>query len=94
LLVEGEISMKAVIPPLCLFLALAMFFAAFAVAAVDRPEATVEYHRARVTGDDEFGDLLEAQLERRQFARKLLLCSLIAGGVAMTATAFAAMRGR
>ncbi|MBI3465296.1 MAG: hypothetical protein HY000_19900 [Planctomycetes bacterium] len=85
--------MKAIIPPLCLFLGLAMFCAAFAVAAVEQPEATVEYHRARVSGDDEFGDLLEAQLERRQFARKVLLGSLIAGGVAMTATAFVAMRG-
>lgn len=84
--------MKGLLPPLFLFLALAMFFAAFAVAAVDQPEATVEFHRARVSGDDEFGDLLEAQLERRQFARKALLASLIVGGVALTATAFVAMR--
>jgi hypothetical protein len=84
--------MKGLIPPLCLLLALAMFFAAFAVAAVEQPEATVEFHRARVSGDDEFGDLLEAQLARRQFARKMLLGSLIFGGVALIATAFAAMR--
>jgi len=84
--------MKAIVPPLCLFLALAMFFAAFAIAAVERPEATVEYHRARVSGDDELGDLLEAQLAHRQLVRKMLLGSLIVGGVAMTATAFVAMR--
>ena len=84
--------MKAIIPPLCLLLALAMFFAAFAVAAVEQPEASVEFHRARATGDDESADLMEAQLARRQFARKMLLSSLIIGGVALIATAFAAMR--
>jgi hypothetical protein len=84
--------MKSLLSPLCLLLALAMFFAAFAVAAVDPPEATVDYHRARVSGDDEYGDLLESQLERRQFARKALVGSLIFAGVALTGTAFVSMR--
>jgi hypothetical protein len=84
--------MKAIVPPLCLLLALAMFFAAFAVAAVDAPEANVELHRARVALDDESAELMEGQLARRQFARKIMLGSLIIGGVALIATAFVSMR--
>ena len=83
--------MARFLPPLCLLLALAMLIAGFALLAVERPEAPIQLHAARVSGDDAYRDVLEAQLARRQFARRILVGSLFAGSVLMTALAFLAM---
>jgi len=84
--------MSRLLPPLCLFLALAMVVAGFAVWAVDPPEAGVELHRAGASGDDQYREALEAQVRRRQLGRKVLLGCLFVGGVAMIAAAFLLMR--
>lgn len=84
--------MRHVIPPFCLFLALAMLIAGFAIWAVESPEATTELHSARVSGDDALRDVLEAQLAKQQLARKTLLGCLFGGSVLMVLIAFLSMR--
>ena len=51
--------MSKVIPPLCLLLSLLMFIAGFALLAVERPEASIELHRARIGNDEQYRDLLK-----------------------------------
>lgn len=77
--------------PLCLLLALAMLIAGFALWSVEPPEAGMELHRARVVGDDDYREVLEARLEQRRAARKLLLFCLFGGSAAMTLAAFATL---
>lgn len=84
--------MHRLLPPLCLFMALAMLIAGFAMVMGGSPEASVEYHRARSTGDEQYADVLEAGLLRRQFARRVLLGGLFAGSAIMTGFAFFTMR--
>jgi hypothetical protein len=80
-----------ILPPLCLLLALAMLIAGFTLLAVGSPEASVELHAARVSGDEAYQDVLEASLARRQLARKVLVVSLFAGSGLMTVLAFLSM---
>lgn len=84
--------MQRLIPPLCLLLALAMAVAAFALWAVEAPEAGIELHRARVSGDEPYRQVLEAQLKRRRWARKALLGGLFVGSGLMIVAAFLTMR--
>lgn len=84
--------MRNFVPPLCLFLALAMLITGFAVWAVEPPQATIDLHAARVTGDDALRDVLEARLARRQLARKVLLGSLFGSSALMVIVAFLSMR--
>ena len=81
-----------VLPPICFLLALATLIAAFALWNVDPPEISVELHQALTTGDKQYSDALEAQLARRQWARKVLLGSLFAASAAFTLAAFRIMR--
>jgi succinate dehydrogenase hydrophobic anchor subunit len=69
-----------------------MLIAGFAIWSIEPPEASADLHAARVHGDDGLRDVLEDQLERRQFARKVLLGSLFGGSVLMVAIAFLSMR--
>ena len=84
--------MRHVLPPFCLILALAMLVAGFAIWAVEPPQANVELHRARVSGDEDYRDLLEAQLARRQLARKVLVGCLFGSSALMVVVAFMSMR--
>lgn len=84
--------MDRVIPPLCLFLALAMLISGFALWANGPPEANVDLHRARINDDQEYRDLLEAQLYRRQVVRKTLIGCLFAGSAILAVAAFLTMR--
>ena len=85
--------MIRLLSPLCLFLALAMLIAGFALWAVEAPEAGIDLHRARVVGDDDHAEALEAKLRQRQMARRALLFCLFGGSAAMTLAAFATLRG-
>ncbi len=84
--------MKNVIPPLCLLLALASLIAAFAIFSVEPPQASLELHEARVEGDEQYQDVLEEQLLRRQRRRKFLVTSLFISGGIFTVAAFLTMR--
>lgn len=83
--------MARFLSPLCLLLALAMVIAGFALWSVDAPEAGIELHRARVVGDDDSTEAMEAKLAKRQTARKTLLVCLFGGSAAMTLAAFATL---
>ena len=80
------------LPPLCFLLALAALIAAFALWTVGPPEASVELHRARSSGDEQFSEPLEDQLARRQSAHKILVACLFAASAAFTVAAFCTMR--
>ena len=84
--------MQRLISPLCLFLALLMLIAGFAVWSVEGPEAGIELHRARVVGDEQYEEVLEKELQQRQVARRLLIGALFAGTVLLTAGAFLSLR--
>ena len=84
--------MHRILPPLCLLLALAMAVVGFALWAVDPPEANVELHRARASGDEQYREVLEAELRRRQWTRNLLLGCLFVGSGVFAVTAFVGMR--
>ena len=79
--------------PLCLLLAILMLIAGFALWAVDAPEASIELHRARAAGDDDYSEVMENKLHGRRSARKALLFCLFGGSLAMTLAAFATLRG-
>jgi hypothetical protein len=83
--------MHRFLPPLCLLLALVLLITGFAMLAVEPPQASVELHAARVSGDDQYRDLLESQLTKRRFARKVLLACVFAGSGLMVVLAFLTM---
>jgi hypothetical protein len=83
--------MNRFLPPLCLLLALAMLIAGFALWSVDAPETSSELSRARAQGDDQYGDVLQHQLRRRQLGRRVIITGLFAGCGLMTLLAFLAM---
>jgi len=83
--------MRRLVPPLCLLLALAMGVAGFALWAVERPQPGIDLHRARVSGDQQYRELLEAQLQRQRWTRNLVLGCLFAGSGGLTVIAFLTM---
>jgi hypothetical protein len=84
--------MKELIPPLCLVLSLLLFIAAFTVLAIDKPQPSVELHRARVEADEQYRNALEKQLEQRRRQRWLLIVSLFSLAVIMAIVAYVVMR--
>ena len=80
--------MKGLLPPLCLVLCLAMLITAFALLATDAPEEGIELHRARFLRDDGQTDLLEKDLKRRIWLRRVLIGSLFVAAVGFGAGAF------
>ena len=84
--------MTKVVPPLCLLLGLIAFVAGFALLAVDRPQPSIELHQARVQGDEQYRELLEDQLRRRQLWRNTSIGSLFTCGVLFTVVGFLAMK--
>jgi hypothetical protein len=86
--------MQQLISPLCLFLALALLIAGFAIWAVESPQPNMELHRARVSGDEEYSKVLEEQLEGQRWSRKVLLFGLFGGSAMMVVMAFVMMSVR
>ena len=76
------------LPVVCLVFALTLAISGFAVQSVDPPEPSMKLHRARVEGDEDYGKLLETDLQRRQWARKALIAGLYGGAVVFTVAAF------
>ena len=84
--------MKEIIPPFCLVLSLLLFIAAFSVLAREKPQAGIELHRARVEADEQYRDVLEKKLERRQLQRKILIGSLFGLAIIMAIVSYVSMR--
>lgn len=84
--------MSKLLPPLCLVLALLSVIAAFALVMTEQPRVGVELHRARVTGDEQYRALLEAQLRDQRRSRNYLIGGLIASGLVFAILAFLSMR--
>ncbi len=80
-------------PPLCLLLALTMLIVSFSMIAFGGPEASIELHQARASGDDTAVDVLEADLGQKQTSRVVLIVCLLLGSGVMTVLAFSSMRG-
>jgi len=83
--------MSTFVPPTCLMLGLAMLVAGFALLAVEPPPEPMELHRARVTGDEKYTEVLEANVARQRLARRLLVGSLFGFSALMVVLAFLAM---
>lgn len=83
--------MSQFVPPLCLVLGLTMLVAGFALLALEPPPEPLELHQARVTGDDEYRDVLEGNVARQRLARKLLIGSLFGFSGLMVLLAFLSM---
>ena len=81
------------VAPFCLLLALAMLIVGFSMIAFGGPEASIELHQARASGDDAFVNVLEADLQRNQHYRTGLIVFLFLGSCVMTVIAFRTMRG-
>lgn len=84
---------KAILPPFCLLLALAMAITGFSMIAFGGPEASISLHQARATGDELTTNTLEDDLRKRQTSRMVMIGLLFAGSGAMTLIAFASMGG-
>jgi hypothetical protein len=84
--------MSKIVPPLCFLLALLAIVSAFALLAVGLPEPDIELHRARIGDDEDYRELMEQKLLRRQRQRALLIGTMFAAGAFFTAAGFVAMR--
>jgi hypothetical protein len=80
------------VPPLCLLLALMLLIAGFAVLATDRPQPSVELHRATAAADEEYRDRLEQQLLRQRRNRTITIVATFGMAVVMAATGFVSMK--
>jgi hypothetical protein len=83
--------MQQLISPFCLLLALAMLIAGFAIWAVEPPQPNMELHRARVSGDEAYSEVLEEQLKKQRWSRNALLMGLFGGSGTMVVVAFLMM---
>ena len=83
--------MRTILPPLLFLLALAALISAFAMIASGEPEEGIELHRARVEGDDAYVELLEHQLERRQWTHYAVIGALFGSAVLFTIAGFVMM---
>ncbi|MBM4094361.1 MAG: hypothetical protein FJ276_33880 [Planctomycetes bacterium] len=79
--------------PLCLVLCLALLITAFALLAIDAPEANVDLHRARVTRDEAMRDVLEEDLKTRIWLRRGLIAALFVAAFALGVGGFLSVGG-
>ena len=86
--------MHEIIPPICFLLAFALIVTGFSMLAIGFPEASIQLHRARASGDEVATDALEANLKKRQRNRAALITASLVGGILITVTGFRAMRRR
>lgn len=87
-------AINRIVPPLCLLLALMLLIAGFTVLATDRPQPSVELHRATAAADEEYRDLLELQLLRQRRNRTITIVATFGMAVVMAVTGFVSMKPR
>jgi hypothetical protein len=85
--------LRAVFPPLCLLLALAMAIVSFSMIAFGGPEASIALHEARASGDERAQTAFETNLNRQRRDRVTMIVLLLVGSGVMTIVAFGSMRG-
>lgn len=83
---------KAIFPPSCLVLAIAMAVVGFSMLAFGAPEASLDLHQARASGDELVTTTLEADLESRQMKRTAMIVLLFAGSGVMTLVAIGSIK--
>ena len=83
--------MQKIMQPICLFLSLASVICGFVILATGEPEVNMELHRARIDGEEQYRQLLEERLGRRQLSHKLLIGGCFVSAALFTVGAFAAM---
>ncbi len=86
-------TLKALLSPLCLVLALAALIGGFATIAVPPPEVGIDLHRARVEGEEDYQELLEERLERDRGKRIWTIVALFGSAVVLTAAGFLTLSG-
>ena len=86
--------MHEVVPPLCFLLAFTLFVTGFSLIAIGFPDASVELHQARASGDEMFTETLEADLQKRRFTHGTLITLSLVGSVFVTMAGFRAMQRR
>ena len=84
---------RSIFPPICLLMAIAMAVVGFSMLAFGGPDASLNLHEARVSGDELTTTTLEADLKRRQTQRVTTIVLLFVGSGVMTMVAFGAMKG-
>lgn len=80
--------MQHFITPVCLVLCLALLITGFALLAIDAPQVDMRLHRARLSGDTTYRDLLEEDLKKRIWMRRALIGGLFLAAAALGAAAF------
>ena len=84
--------LRAILPPFCLLIALAMAITGFSMLAFGAPEAGVSLHEARASGDEQAESTLEADLASRKNQRVTMITLLLVGSGVMTVVAFGSMK--
>ena len=82
------------LPPLCLFCALVLVISGFSLESSGGPEADMELHRARLTGQEAYQERLEKELEQRRWSRTALIYALYGCALLFTVAAFWTMNPR
>jgi ABC-type maltose transport system permease subunit len=85
--------MKRLVAPVCLVMCLALLITAFAMLSMEAPQASIALHRARVTGDEQYRDVLEADLAYRIWLRRGLIVALFVAAGALGVSAFFTVAG-
>ena len=84
--------MHELVPPLCFLLAMALLVAGFSLLAIGFPDASVELHKARASGEEAFTESLETDLRRRRLTHGTLIALTLVGSVFVTIAGFRAMQ--
>ena len=83
--------LREIVPPLCLVLSLLTFIGGFASLAIERPQPSVELHRARVEGREQYQQVLERDLQTRRMRRVAFTVSLFVGAGILAASGYLTM---
>ena len=83
---------RELLPPLALFLALLFTVGGFTLLWRGGPETPTELHRARIAGDEDLAEVLEAAYAKKKNRHTtLIVCSFVLAGVS-AASGYLGMR--
>jgi hypothetical protein len=87
-------TLRALLPPCALVLALILAVSAFALLWVGEPEVGIELHRARLNPDQNYAAPLEERFESKKWAYRVGVGVLFTSATLSVAGGFWAMKGR